>query len=49
MSKQRITRAIVLAAGYGSRLGQDGDTTPKPLRPVAGVPAARPSAASAAE
>src|SRR5689334_15581775 len=35
---QRVTRAIVLAAGLGSRLTEGGDVTPKPLRRVAGVP-----------
>ncbi len=34
----RLTRAIVLAAGTGSRLRSGGNQTPKPLRPVAGVP-----------
>lgn len=38
MTERRVTRAIVLAAGTGSRLGEDGDSTPKPLRPVHGVP-----------
>ncbi len=38
MSKQSVERAIILAAGRGSRLAQEGDTLPKPLRPVAGVP-----------
>lgn len=33
-----MTRAIVLAAGLGSRLSEGGDITPKPLRRVAGVP-----------
>src|ERR1043165_1621716 len=33
-----VTRAIVLAAGLGSRLSEGGDITPKPLRCVAGVP-----------
>ncbi|MFO0606230.1 MAG: histidinol-phosphate transaminase [Polyangiales bacterium] len=37
MSKRRADRAIILAAGRGSRLAQ-GDTLPKPLRPVAGTP-----------
>src|SRR5687768_7981523 len=37
MSTHRITRAIVLAAGMGSRLTEH-DQTPKPLRPAAGVP-----------
>jgi histidinol-phosphate aminotransferase len=34
----RVTRAIVLAAGLGSRLTEGGDITPRPLRRVAGVP-----------
>jgi histidinol-phosphate aminotransferase len=34
----RVTRAVVLAAGLGSRLSEGGDITPKPLRRVAGVP-----------
>ena len=38
MTDRRVTRAIVLAAGTGSRLGEGGDPTPKPLRAVAGVP-----------
>jgi histidinol-phosphate aminotransferase len=33
-----VTRAIVLAAGLGSRLTEGGDITPRPLRRVAGVP-----------
>ena len=37
MSKRRVDRAIILAAGRGSRLAQ-GDALPKPLRPVSGVP-----------
>ncbi len=36
MSKRRVDRAIILAAGRGSRLAQ-GDALPKPLRPVAGT------------
>lgn len=36
MNERRITRAIVLAAGLGSRL--NGDEIPKPVRPVRGVP-----------
>src|SRR5262245_17761902 len=35
MKERRITRAIVLAAGLGSRL-QSG--VPKPIRPVSGIP-----------
>ncbi|HEX7672385.1 MAG TPA: NTP transferase domain-containing protein, partial [Polyangiaceae bacterium] len=35
MKERRITRAIVLAAGLGSRLQSD---IPKPLRAVSGVP-----------
>lgn len=38
MNELRPTRAIILAAGTGSRLGEDGDATPKPIRKVAGVP-----------
>src|SRR3954469_17912034 len=34
----RVTRAIVLAAGVGSRLNEGGGLAPKPLRRVAGVP-----------
>lgn len=34
----RVTRAIVLAAGLGSRVNEGGDVAPKPLRRVAGVP-----------
>src|SRR3954453_3715960 len=34
----RMTRAIGLGAGLGSRLAEGGDVTPKPLRRVAGVP-----------
>lgn len=37
MQKRSVERAIILAAGLGSRLAQ-GDALPKPLRPVAGVP-----------
>ena len=37
MTSRRVDRAIILAAGRGSRLSR-GDTLPKPLRPVAGVP-----------
>jgi histidinol-phosphate aminotransferase len=34
----RVTRAIVLAGGLGSRWTDGGDVTPKPVRRVAGVP-----------
>ncbi len=36
--RRTITRAIVLAAGTGSRLGEPGNELPKPLRLVSGVP-----------
>jgi histidinol-phosphate aminotransferase len=38
MTERRVTRAIVLAAGTGSRLSEGADTLPKPLRVVGGVP-----------
>ncbi len=38
MTERRVTRAIVLAAGTGSRLGEGAGSVPKPLRPVANVP-----------
>jgi histidinol-phosphate aminotransferase len=38
MTDKRLTRAIVLAAGTGTRLGEGGPAVPKPLRKVAGVP-----------
>ncbi|MES1176122.1 MAG: histidinol-phosphate transaminase [Myxococcales bacterium] len=38
MTERRVTRAIVLAAGYGSRLSEGADMLPKPLRVVGGVP-----------
>lgn len=38
MTERRVTRAIVLAAGTGSRLSEGQDTLPKPLRVVGGVP-----------
>ncbi|HEY8943243.1 MAG TPA: aminotransferase class I/II-fold pyridoxal phosphate-dependent enzyme, partial [Polyangiaceae bacterium] len=38
MTERRITRAVILAAGTGSRLRDGGDEVPKPLRSVAGVP-----------
>lgn len=38
MTDRRPTRAIILAAGTGTRLGEGGDPTPKPLRAVAQVP-----------
>jgi len=38
MTKRRVERAIILAAGRGSRLARgDDDALPKPLRPVGGV------------
>src|SRR5687768_5088316 len=38
MTDRRITRAIVLAAGTGSRLSDGAASAPKPLRQVAGTP-----------
>lgn len=38
MTERRITRAVILAAGTGSRLSDDEVDAPKPLRLVAGVP-----------
>jgi len=38
MTERRVTRAIVLAAGTGSRLSEGADVVPKPLRVVGGVP-----------
>jgi len=38
MTEQPIRRAVVLAAGFGSRLQSEGDVCPKPLRRVGGVP-----------
>src|SRR5688572_20164485 len=37
MTESRVTRAVILAAGTGSRLREGGDELPKPLRPVLGV------------
>ncbi len=38
MASRAVTRAVVLAAGTGSRLGNGAAPVPKPLRPVHGVP-----------
>jgi 1L-myo-inositol 1-phosphate cytidylyltransferase len=38
MTQARVTRAVVLAAGTGSRLADGQTLPPKPLRPVAQVP-----------
>jgi len=38
MLSSKITRAIILAAGTGSRLSTGGDLCPKPLRKVRGKP-----------
>src|SRR5216110_1582737 len=38
MTQVRVTRAVVLAAGTGSRLADGMMTPPKPLRAVAQVP-----------
>jgi 1L-myo-inositol 1-phosphate cytidylyltransferase len=37
MTERRVTRAVILAAGTGSRLREGDDELPKPLRPVLGV------------
>src|SRR4051812_4451354 len=38
MTERRVTKAVILAAGTGSRLREGEAALPKPLRPVAGVP-----------
>lgn len=38
MTERRISRAVILAAGTGSRLTEAGQEEPKPLRRVGGVP-----------
>ncbi len=38
MTERRVTRAVILAAGTGSRLREGDDELPKPLRSVGGVP-----------
>jgi histidinol-phosphate aminotransferase len=38
MTERCVTRAIVLAAGTGSRLSEGTESLPKPLRAVGGVP-----------
>lgn len=38
MTERRITRAVILAAGTGSRLREGEQELPKPLRAVGGVP-----------
>ena len=36
-----MTRALILAAGYGTRLGSLSDELPKPLLPVCDIPLIR--------
>ncbi len=38
MTNTKVKRAIVLAAGTGTRLRAGGNPTPKPMRPVGGIP-----------
>lgn len=38
MTKTNTPRAMILAAGYGTRLGELGRTRPKPMLPVVGAP-----------
>src|SRR5690606_9110093 len=41
MRTSRTPRAMILAAGFGSRLGTLGQQRPKPMLPVCGIPLVR--------